>query len=496
LLIALGISALFALTTPRLEAQRAPAIDAETNPAAFAAGNRRTLAQEETLALWKAEHPRDGIEPYSPKLTRIGNDFENQWCARATLATPVDGGSVSYRTAYFYTPEPQSHLPAVTGETLLDDCRLGLIWTEVRVPDTSDPDPVAAWLEQSAAASLGTGVHDIRLMWIGSSRWRHTAFWKSGPVSLVTGATDESIDAGKPAAFVAAVGPASNVELATPTFEGAHARLTSDYRATAARIDEAIGLAAIRGQATTDMRAALAALAPFDPPWHYPRGSERDRILEAIDRWLAASTTVPAPRRAAALFVADQVLIAAGGGFWSDDERPPIRVRLEAHGAEFAISELDAGYTYTHTFLKQARDADPNGRAGELAYLTLMELGFETSGKCTDQGGEGFRTVIREGEAYLQTHPRSRIAPDVHLLLGEAYSDIVGLASGFGYDGDDEGKRYLPESAAARARAISEFRVAFNASPGPSRGVRAWPSAWRLLAGLPPTRTFFYCVYD
>ncbi|HEY2385176.1 MAG TPA: hypothetical protein VGK48_28715 [Terriglobia bacterium] len=91
---------------------------------------------------------------------------------------------------------------------------------------------------------------------------------------------------------------------------------------------------------------------------------------------------------------------------------------------------------------------DPEGRAGELSFLTLMELGFETSGACADQGGTGFNAVIREGEAYLQRKP----------------------ASG--------------------------YWTALQSAPGSPRVSEGWPDAWRLLDGMPPARTYFYCVYD
>ena len=177
-------------------------------------------------------------------------------------------------------------------------------------------------------------------------------------------------------------------------------------------------------------------------------------------------------------------------------ESPPIRKQLEAEGAVFEWRELGGSYVYVHTWLKEALKLDPEGRAGELSFLTLMELGFETSGACADQGGTGFNAVIREGEAYLQRKPASGFRADVHFLLGQAYGDIVVLANGGGYSADEERAEYKDKAPSARAKAIDHYTTALQSAPGSPRVSEGWPEAWRLLAGIPPARTYFYCVYD
>jgi hypothetical protein len=82
-------------------------------------------------------------------------------------------------------------------------------------------------------------------------------------------------------------------------------------------------------------------------------------------------------------------------------------------------------------------------------------------------------------------------------MIAQAYSDIVTIASGGGYDeSESELDRYRAESAGARSKAIEHYRIGFESAPNNERAQAACPEAWRLIAGIPPTHTYFYCVYD
>lgn len=195
------------------------------------------------------------------------------------------------------------------------------------------------------------------------------------------------------------------------------------------------------------------------------------------------------------MFVADQVLGESGVG-WAKDENPPIRQELEANGAQFDFAPIGEIWVYAYALLRESLETDPDGRIGELAFITLMERGFETSGTCRDQPGNGFRAVIAEGGDFLSRKPDSALASYVHLLMAQAWGDIVTLANRGGYDESEKGA-YKLEEAAARKQAIEEYRLAFASSiRRPVKEREAWRNAWRLMAGLSPTRTYFYCVYD
>jgi hypothetical protein len=105
--------------------------------------------------------------------------------------------------------------------------------------------------------------------------------------------------------------------------------------------------------------------------------------------------------------------------------------------------------------------------------------------------------VIREGERYLRRKPDSVFRGDIHLMIAQAYGDIVTIASGGGYfESQNEPEQYRAESADARSKAIEHYRIGFESTPNNSRAADVWPEAWRLMAGIPPTHTYFYSVYD
>ena len=81
------------------------------------------------------------------------------------------------------------------------------------------------------------------------------------------------------------------------------------------------------------------------------------------------------------------------------------------------------------------------------------------------------------------------------LLLGDAYSDLVGLAAGMG-QGYVDAASYASRAAAARKRAVALYREALELDRGAPRARDRWRQAWRLLAGLPPSTTHFFCVND
>ena len=245
------------------------------------------------------------------------------------------------------------------------------------------------------------------------------------------------------------------------------------------------------------VRSSLKIVAARDVCSEVPTASDRSVIFNAVVRWLDAATTLPRARQAAALFAADQLLEESAGPTWRRGESPPIRRSLERLGAKFNWSPLGATYAYTHTWLRKALQLDPGGRAGELAFLALMERGFETSGMCRDHQGEGFRAVIAEGNRYLRQKADTALRDDIRLMMAQAYGDIVTLAAGggYGYDESDSAK-YQAEAASARAHAVDYFRAAYKSSSNSARAREVWPDAWRLLAGLTPRATRFYCVYD
>jgi len=201
------------------------------------------------------------------------------------------------------------------------------------------------------------------------------------------------------------------------------------------------------------------------------------------------------PRRAAALYLADQVLERAMCSFrLCERERDPALAPLAALGAAVAWAPLGATNVYRHTWMSQARALSRDTPLGQRIFLAQLAAGFDFSGVCGG-GAEAFRKVIDNGERYLARLPASPIAADVHYLVGEAYEDIVGLARGVGGDYADS-SRYGREVHDAARRALAHYAAATRAGTASPAARAAWSRAWWLRAGLLPRDLHFYCVYD
>jgi hypothetical protein len=488
--------------------QSAPAVTTAALPAdpAFAKlvlDELPNLEAAESLAAWKKRHPDNPIELYAPMRSETGNEA---WCVRSTVQTTIDPSRTFKFTAYFYLPEPPTPVALPVGlspEQLIDRCRLGLVWAQVDDADPRRSAALATAVRDLTASTLGQGQFDSKsLWWPASLSWHKTGLWKRSGLQVVTASVDAYTHPADgsvtPAhALAAAAGPASRPGFDIDSDIGSQAYHDSYVAARQRvidRVEEARQLAALEGDVDSAVRSAEKLFAEVG--WsRLATAEERTSVYATADRWLSASKPLAPNRRSAALFVADQLVELVGEPLWEREESPPIRRRLEAQGAVFVWLELAAGWEYTHTWLKEARRLDPDGRAGELAFLGLMEKGFDTSGTCNEQGAEGFRAVIREGEAQLRRLPASPLNPQIHLLLSRAYADVVTLANGGGIDPKGERVKYGSEAPGARTKSLDHFTAAASSSSDPLLR-DAWPDAWRLAAGLPPTTTRFYCSYD
>jgi hypothetical protein len=80
-------------------------------------------------------------------------------------------------------------------------------------------------------------------------------------------------------------------------------------------------------------------------------------------------------------------------------------------------------------------------------------------------------------------------------MVAEAHRDIVGLAEGLGREYADP-QDYKDAAPGARRKAIEHFWTALLQAPDTLENRAAWSDAWRLIAGLPPSRLRYFCVYD
>ena len=197
-----------------------------------------------------------------------------------------------------------------------------------------------------------------------------------------------------------------------------------------------------------------------------------------LDQWLKASSSLPPPRKAAALLVADAYVACT----------PASSPRLIRLGAEFKAGCPQDRPTYSHNFHDQAEKLDPQGPAGELAGVASL------ADPCSLKGTRPWPDLlIEKGEKLLGAFPPDQWTPWVHFAIARAHA--VRLSFSYpGGDPDEEGihltRAGMPQE---RRAAVEQFARFIEQKPNAPESVFAWQEAWRLLAGLPPSQIHFGC---
>ena len=287
------------------------------------------------------------------------------------------------------------------------------------------------------------------------------------------------------------------------------ARALSRYNENAWFIQEAMRVA----QRDETLNAAISTLVKAGrPDWDHSNPSHQQirgaEITARLRPWVEALQTLEPAKRAAALLIADRIVVIEeedGNLEPPDSEKPPAeskpsenrpkseaQLQLERIGARFSYDSTSERNLYGLNWLRQAYELDPNGRTGELAFLLLMERGFNTSPGC-ENGDELFRQVLRRGTEYLRQRRSTDVEARVHFMMGDAYRDIVALAAGQHGDTYANSATYKPEEANARTKAIAEYRAGLVLDDKSEVSIIAKERLRGLQAGEAPHDTSFYC---
>jgi hypothetical protein len=472
-----------------------------------------------TVSAWMTEHPGDTFVLFGRDSVRENHD---SWCGRAGNAERLSDGVRMVRYAYFYPPPPQPSqvLPDGGEPTLIQrQCTLGTIWIQSGGADSAEGNALAASLRAALTQRYGpvTASPDVfflrvpidsqrRLLsrtagaeamllglhFFGAAAWRTPGRWQADSTVLVSAFDRGGLGrraVGRVLAFaylpIAELGSFRRVTESEALYE----RRTATLAATAAHL-------AGMDTAKVDRLFALYTAAESATFGRHPaRPAELDSaVLVALKDWITSARELPPARRAGALLAADQITGSGAMLYVRSQAEDSTRLALERVGATFTRDELSGGYNYTHNWLDEALRLDPSGPVGKLATLALLRNGFNETGMCGG-GSEAFRRVIATGEQLLADALDTATAAEVHRLVGDAYADIVALAAGGG-SGYADSAAYLGEAPAARSSAIVHYRQALALDHVSQEARAAWLEAWRLIAGLPPTRTHFFCVYD
>jgi len=287
------------------------------------------------------------------------------------------------------------------------------------------------------------------------------------------------------------------------------ARELSRYNENAWFIQEAMRVA----QRDETLNAAISTLVKAGrPDWDHSNPSHQQirgaEISARLRPWVEALQTLEPAKRAAALLIADRIVVIEeedGNLEPPDSEKPPAeskpsenrpkseaQLQLERIGAQFSYDSTSERNLYGLNWLRQAYELDPNGRTGELAFLLLMERGFNTSPGC-ENGDELFRQVLRRGTEYLRQRRSTDVEARVHFMMGDAYRDIVALAAGQHGDTYANSATYKPEEANARTKAVAEYRAGLLLDDKSDTSRIAKERLRSLQAGEAPHDTSFYC---
>jgi hypothetical protein len=286
-------------------------------------------------------------------------------------------------------------------------------------------------------------------------------------------------------------------------------RALSRYNENAWFIQEAMRVA----QQDETLNAAISTLVKAGrPDWDHSNPSHQQirgaEISARLRPWVEALQTLEPAKRAAALLIADRIVVMEEEDSNLEppnSEKPPAeskpsenrpksdaQLQLERIGAQFSYDSTSERNLYVLNWLRQAYDLDPNGRAGELAFLLLMQRGFNTSPGC-ENGGELFRQVLRRGTEYLRQRRSTDVEARVHFMMGDAYRDIVALAAGQHGDTYADSAAYKPEEANARTKAVAEYRAGLVLDDKSDTSRIAKDRLRSLQAGEAPHDTTFYC---
>ena len=258
--------------------------------------------------------------------------------------------------------------------------------------------------------------------------------------------------------------------------------------------------------------AILTLVRAGRPDWDNSNASHQQirgaEVASRLQPWVATIQTLEPAKRAASLLIADRIVVMEEEDSNlepPDSEKPPAesnpsenrpkseaQLQLERIGAQFFYDSTSERNLYGLNWLRHAYELDPNGRAGELAFLLLMKRGFNTSPGC-ENGDELFRQVLRRGTEYRRQRRRTDVEARVHFMMGDAYRDIVALAAGQHGDTYADPATYKPEEANARTKAIAEYRAGLVLDDKSEVSIIAKERLRGLQAGEAPHDTSFYC---
>ena len=443
---------------------------AEANLVADMRSAVAAVSSQPALSAWKSAHPRERTDLAHIDTTRDAYEIDfarqNQWCI--TSVAEVSAGVT--RAATFYVPEVARGalppLPPRQDSTLLESCRLGDIWYEAHGPN------LVAEITRQLTADWGAPqqntLRDESPSIGGSGFWKDLSTWRRGNTSIRVAWTNWDKGNGVTSRTIVLIARDRPADLDLST-------LRLDTAAAAARI-AALGPALTNGVRISGLSPALTTEGR--PITDCDQLLDPGLAVQRLTRWLDASRSLPAERRAASLLVADSYVSCV--------QPEPDKIRpFAALGVKFGPG--CGAPVYANNFRDQAEALDPKGPAGALAALARLQS------PCSLKGSGPWPELVL-GQKILRQFAPGPWSPWVYLALARVH-DVKLLFSL--PPGEPESGEIHPldavQSRQERNSAIADFAQFIREQPNAPEAVPAWQEAWRLIAGLPPGAIHFGC---
>jgi hypothetical protein len=487
-----------------------PQTQPPTNKASFDPDDASTFA---ALADAVVAELRDGItlqqwtESQQTMADWKPSKEENFFDCRTFVKTEtLPSGRQIQHFVYFYPPQASAIVafPSASADNLLyHDCTLAMVRVATTTPTDLEGHAFEQALQQQFVQKYGAS---IGMKGTPYERSTEAAHWIAGSEIISVYDPQPRPSEDNPDEPVSGeVFALARLPIVHEIDEDACCRIRDHYHSIEdQQFQRALSLTAADANLTDRVATLFKHLfrrisaEPMTPQQADDLETSRAAVLPSLREWLKSVNSLPPVRHAAALYVADRMLIAASDDGWRDlidKDKTELRLAFGKLGAEFAYDELGGCYGYSGAWLDQASELDPDGPVGQMSMLISLERGGAPK-LAKDKSGELdiFHTVISDGEWLLSKKPDAATQAQVHFIIGDAYADIVALAGGVEPDYGDA-KDYQPEAPSARHNALEHYRAGLAIDGTSDNAKYAWLQAWKISAGLMPSTRYVY-IYD
>ena len=444
------------------------------------------LSSQPSVGAWQELHPDEKLELMHYNQGKdhfeadLGLDFES-WCAASVSRSP----SIFGRVALFFVPSVKAGalppLPSPGHASIKESCRMQALQY------TASPEIPAEDLVRELSSVWGTPDRSHTLsgkeFGLPENMYGDFAVWYHNGVSARLRYIYSLVGVSETRTGIVLYAKLDALP-AAPCFECTSSLMYPLY-----------------SEGLTLFLQEAAQIAAEDPEltrqiveWSRQRNNPKwvvDPTLahNNLRKWLEVARQRSPHQRAAALLLADLFVEGTHLDYVAKPDGPidPHPEFYKGLGAEY-----DKQGNYLNNFIKQAEKMDQGGEVSELAALVTA------SGECPGFDKRPWPDLATEHvESFLARFPSDQWTPYVDFALARAHSAKL-LWSYPGGSTDDYSTEGSPLSPAGkeheRAAAIEYFKAFLDARPDGREAAFAWLDAWRLLAGLPPSRIGWGCT--